>query len=1119
VIADTIKLDTLSLIPGSVFVFDVQGRIIDSTYYRINYPKALLFPYKPLKEQGYSITAVYRVFPLFFSKSYFNKDKRKLISPDSLLDKRTIRYTAYNPPPKPFGDDIETSGSISRGISFGNNQDAVVSSGLNLQLSGEIDNHIMIEGAISDKTIPFQPQGNTQRLEEFDRIYLRAFTSKFEVQAGDVEIKSRGNGFLKYNRNVQGLALSIHDDFLLTEDSTRIQASAAVAKGKFSRNSFIGVEGNQGPYKLTGSEGETYLVVISGGERVYVDGKLMVRGETNQYTIDYNTAELTFTPMMRITGSIRINIEFEYTERSYARFVLSSGVEQRVRNTTVRVNAFSEQDSKNQPVDQDMTNEQIELLAQIGDRIDQAIIPQADSVDFNPDEIMYEKRDTLVNSTNYMIYSYSTNPTTSHFVVNFSYLGEGKGSYVPKLSSANGRVYAWVAPVNGKLSGSYEPVRVLVAPKRKQMATVSIERNFSNADFISAEGAFSRNDLNTFSSIDKSNDVGEAVKLEFKKSLTTDSIRSLWIFGSGAITSSNFTYVDRYRSVEFERDWNISQLLTGGDQKELLAGFGFKSARWLITGTSQGLKIGADYRGFRNSIGWGYKASRVSNEVVFSNLLSTDSLKSSGFNRIRLNTDIKIYSIDAGLSIEGEDNSQRTIGDERLLPTSFRWVQSELRVGLPDSLPRMVGLTYKYRKDWKSTDSMLRLYSFSQDFGLNARLAKRQNSRLNLYAGYRIFNPVDTSFSKTVKRENTILARLDYYFVAAKGFITSNLGYELGSGLEPKFQFYYVEVLAGQGVYTWNDYNANGVKELDEFEIATFKDEAKYIRINLTSNQYISVNNNALNAQFDIRPDNLIRDTSQICMFVKKLSNQFSFSTRQKNGSADFAKSVNLLQHDVYDTNLVSITENYRNSIAFNRFSRAFGVEWVNSSSIAKQILANGYEIAKISSNQLALWVGISSGFSLKVNYLADSKIQESEFLQQRSYNIKRSTPGIKLRYTGMLGFDAEMGFEYEFSENRSGVEVNKRQAVSAELGYSLRGKSRINLTSSLSKIDFKGDSGTPIEYELLKGFKPGTNAIWEVAIRRKVSTYFEMNISYNGRYISTGSIVHTGSMEVRAVF
>ncbi len=1119
-ISDTLKVDFLSIIPNSCFIVDDNGKIVDSTYYSTDYSKALIIPNQKFKDSEFkAITIIYRVFPLSFSKEYFNKDQRKLLSSDSLLGTLPPRYSLKALTSKPFGDNIEASGSISRGISFGSNQDAVVNSGLNLQISGMIDNHINIEGVISDKTVPFQPQGNTQRLDEFDRIYLRAYTSEFQVEAGDVEIHSDGNSFLRYNRNVQGLAISIYNDFLSKDDSTRIQASASVAKGKFSRNAFIGIEGNQGPYKLTGAEGETYIIIIAGSERVYIDGTLLVRGETNHYTIDYNTAELSFTSLMRITGNSRIRIEFEYTERSYARFIVTSGVEQKIGKTTIRASAFSEQDSKNQPVDQDVSNDQVEMLKAIGDRIDQAFIPQVDSIGFDPDKIMYEKKDTLVNSISYKIYKHSTNPNTSYFIVNYSYLGEGKGNYTPEFSSANGRVYKWVAPLNGKLTGSYEPVKVLVTPKRKQLATLLIERRFFGDDFINSEVAFSRNDINTFSSIDKRNDVGEGIRIGFKKSFINDSIRNFWIFGNGVVTSTNFTFVDRYRPVEFERDWNINRLLSGGNEKELSGGFGFKSSRWMLTGTSQGLGIGDDYKGFRNGISWNYKASRFNHEFVYSNLASSDSLKSSQFNRVRVKTEFTLFKIVTGLSLDGEDNSQRRANSERSLPNSFRWFQSEVGIGMPDSLPRMFGLTYKYRRDWKSPDSLLRLYSYSHDFGFKARLAKNQNSRLNLYAGYRLFNPLDSSLSKTIKRENTLLGRLDYYFVIGKGFITSNLGYEIGSGLEPKFQFYYAEVPAGQGVFTWNDYNANKIKELDEFEIATFRDEAKYIRINLPANQYISVNSNALNAQFDLRPENLIKDTSTFSLFAKKLSNQFSYSSRQKNRFVDFSKSINSLQTDVYDTNIVSINTNFRNSAAFNRFSRIFGLEWINSNLIAKQIQANGYEMVRLKSNQVIMWVGISSGFSLRLNYLIDRKIQESEFFQQRSYNIKRNTPSIKLRYIGILGFSSEIGYEYEYANNTLGFEVNEMQTLSAELSYSIRSKSWINIKSNFTKIDFKGILGTPLEYEFLKGFKPGANATWEVNYRRKISTYFEMNIGYNGRYISTGDVVHTGSMEIRAIF
>jgi hypothetical protein len=48
-------------------------------------------------------------------------------------------------------------------------------------------------------------------------------------------------------------------------------------------SNFTGVEGSQGPYKLKGQNGELYVLVISGSERVYVNGLLLERGENNDY--------------------------------------------------------------------------------------------------------------------------------------------------------------------------------------------------------------------------------------------------------------------------------------------------------------------------------------------------------------------------------------------------------------------------------------------------------------------------------------------------------------------------------------------------------------------------------------------------------------------------------------------------------------------------------------------------------------------------------------------------------------------------------------------------------------------------------------------------------------------
>ena len=79
----------------------------------------------------------------------------------------------------------------------------------------------------------------------------------------------------------------------------------------------------QGPYKLSGINNEKYIIIIAGGEKVYLNGERLKRGENNDYVIDYANAAITFTTNKLITSDSRIAVDFEYTDKKYERTFFS----------------------------------------------------------------------------------------------------------------------------------------------------------------------------------------------------------------------------------------------------------------------------------------------------------------------------------------------------------------------------------------------------------------------------------------------------------------------------------------------------------------------------------------------------------------------------------------------------------------------------------------------------------------------------------------------------------------------------------------------------------------------------------------------------------------------------
>ena len=157
-------------------------------------------------------------------------------------------------------------------------------------------------------------------LQNFNLFFIEIFSKDWRIRAGDIDLDNRTSYFNTFSKRVQGLFVNAN----LNEKFSAF-ASGALVRGQFTTTQFTAQEGNQGPYKLRGENGELFVLVVSGSETVYVNGVPLQRGENKDYIIDYNAGEIIFNSTYPITSEMRITVDYQFSERNYSRFTIYGG--------------------------------------------------------------------------------------------------------------------------------------------------------------------------------------------------------------------------------------------------------------------------------------------------------------------------------------------------------------------------------------------------------------------------------------------------------------------------------------------------------------------------------------------------------------------------------------------------------------------------------------------------------------------------------------------------------------------------------------------------------------------------------------------------------------------------
>ncbi len=507
----------------------VEGKLTVTKTFQ--YPVTLIATYQILEDKiPLKVGPLYLSFPIV--DSLITKKKK-----DGMTAKLTEHSEISRSP-------IISSGTFYRNVNVSPLSGTNFSGGIRISLDGKLSDDMTIAGVLSDQSIPFQPEGSTQTLNEIDKIYIHVNHPHFSVTGGDISIEKNYGKYLNINKSMIG----INNNFKSNSWSGDLFIGGA--KGMYHSLLFFGTDQNQGPYFLTSKSGDRNIVIISGSESVWLDGKKLTRGRNYDYTIDYNNAEISFTPKRLIHFDSEIFIEYEYSDFNYSNDLLGGLIKYEKSDKIItNLSWVQEKDKFNN--DLIILNEaEQDSLSSVGDG---EFILSSVTSDSSGDYVLQNE-----------IFIYFPG-TTDQDKYSIRFYFDEKGSYMRKILPDGTLFYEYIPEhLRSEWNDYYSPEKKIPKPEKKNYYHFQGNYPISEKGYSKVELVLSQTDLNTESFIDDNDNLGTAYNVEL---------------GWGKISVSEGIYVDfdtqywrresQFHTLENDRDagfyskWNITDQIAG----------------------------------------------------------------------------------------------------------------------------------------------------------------------------------------------------------------------------------------------------------------------------------------------------------------------------------------------------------------------------------------------------------------------------------------------------------------------------------------------------------------------------------------------------------------------------
>lgn len=1064
------------------------------------------------------LTVQYSYLPFRFQDTYY---KRTLVAIKDSSGRDSIRIS------KPassfsvddiFGRNLQKSGSIVRGFTVGSNRDLSLNSGLRLQLAGKIASDLEVVAALTDESTPIQPEGTTQTLQEFDKVFVEMRGTDFGATLGDFNLDLNGTEFANLSRKLQGAKGEANYRLGGTNGSALI--SGAVPRGKYTTNQFPGLEGVQGPYRLVGKNNEQNIIVIAGTERVYIDGELQTRGETNDYVIDYSVAEVTFTTRKLITSASRITIDFEYTDRQYNRSLFAGQTSSKFldNKAALTFTYIREADDQDSPIDFAISDSARLVLQRAGGDRNKAVLSGVTHVDSNGYYILVDT--ILANGQERQFYRYTPGRTAQYNVV-FSSVGAGQGEY----SKQSIGVFVW----NGPGGGEYLPIQYLPLPQLQQTVDMNLNLVPVKDLKVTGEWATSSFDANRFSSIGDENNTGHA--LNFTAGFAPKDVRlgdrnigSFDLQLQERYVNRRFSFIDRVNDIEFNRKWGIDTA-TQSNEEIQQASLKYLPSSQLVVGGGYGrINRGPDFNSKRVEGSLDVKGEGLPTvQYLVEDIRSREAIIDNFSSWFRQNGSIEVsfLGLVPSFRYEGENRKISSLQTSNLKDGSLKYdlFAPGLKVNALGSLSLSTGLEWRTDNLFNAGNVVRESRSFTQNYG--AKLAEWHDLSSSLDITLR-----EKTYSQTFRALGnsdikTVLVRSQSRYTPFNHGLESDLFYEVATERSARLERVFVHVAQGTGTYRYlGDLNGNGVADESEFEETRF--DGDYIAITLPSEQLYPVIDLKTSARVRLTPrlflqgnhgffsDVLSVLSTESYVRVEEKSNEpdlkqiylLHFSRFQKDsttiaGSTLFTQDVNVLE----GSPVVSLRLRYSQRTGLNQFTSGNERSYTRERSMRLRL-----QLVKEIANQIDYINSIDRVGSMQSsNRLRD--ILSNSIAYDMSYRPEQ---------------DVEVGFRVELNKSTDRFETPQLGAdlntQSVRFVYAFQGAGQLRVQASREEV-ILSQAQAVFPFELTGGRVEGKTWLWSVAFDYRVTQFIQATMNYDGRTEGGRPPVHTARAEVRAFF